>query len=93
MLVLSGPSMISSCKLRVQMKLAGSKSFLIIFNNKVHLRHAPRYFLITPKLLPDLTYHRRMRILCVNNGEWLPDEQIGNLRSLVDNYVVYNKRG
>jgi len=51
-----------------------------------------QYFLITPKLLPDLTYHRRMRILCVNNGEWLPDEQIGNLRSLVDNYVAYNDR-
>ncbi|KAF8324580.1 uncharacterized protein EI90DRAFT_3129760 [Cantharellus anzutake] len=50
-----------------------------------------QYFLITPKLLPDLTYHRRMRVLCVNNGEWLPDEPIGNLRSLVDDYVAHNK--
>lgn len=31
-----------------------------------------QYFLITPKLLTNLTYHRKMRILCVNNGEWLP---------------------
>ena len=28
-----------------------------------------QYFLITPKLLPDLEYHERMKILCVNNGE------------------------
>ncbi|KAF7312005.1 Purine nucleoside phosphorylase [Mycena indigotica] len=31
-----------------------------------------QYFLITPKLLPDLEYHERMKVLCVNNGEWLP---------------------
>ncbi|KAF9516831.1 hypothetical protein BS47DRAFT_1340449 [Hydnum rufescens UP504] len=48
-----------------------------------------QYFLITPKLLPDLTYHQRMRILCVNNGEWLPEQKIGNLKSLVDNYVAH----
>lgn len=28
-----------------------------------------RYFLITPKLLTGLTYHERMHILCVFNGE------------------------
>lgn len=33
-----------------------------------------QYFLITPKLLPDLTYHERMKVLCINNGEWLPSE-------------------
>ncbi|KAF8318121.1 P-loop containing nucleoside triphosphate hydrolase protein [Clavulina sp. PMI_390] len=49
---------------------------------------AGQYFLITPKLLPDLTYHRRMRILCINNGDWLPEERIGSLRSLLDNYVA-----
>ncbi|KAI8807000.1 hypothetical protein BJ742DRAFT_814086 [Cladochytrium replicatum] len=32
-----------------------------------------QYFLITPKLLPDLEYHENMRILTVYNGEWLPD--------------------
>ncbi|KAJ3055370.1 Structural maintenance of chromosomes protein 5 [Rhizophlyctis rosea] len=29
-----------------------------------------QYFLITPKLLPDLEYHERMRVLCVYNGPW-----------------------
>ena len=34
----------------------------------------PQYFLITPKLLPGLTYHPKMSVLCVLNGEYLPDE-------------------
>jgi chromosome segregation ATPase len=29
-----------------------------------------QYFLITPKLLPDLKYNSKMKILCVYNGEW-----------------------
>jgi structural maintenance of chromosomes protein 5 len=33
-----------------------------------------QYFLITPKLLPNLDYHSRMKVLCVYNGEWLPEE-------------------
>lgn len=33
---------------------------------------AAQYFLITPKLLPDLRYDARMRVLIINNGEWLP---------------------
>ncbi|KAF8329916.1 hypothetical protein F5887DRAFT_1182074 [Amanita rubescens] len=49
---------------------------------------AAQYFLITPKLLPDLEYHERMKILCVNNGEWLPDERnLGNLMDMVERYV------
>lgn len=32
-----------------------------------------QYFLITPKLLTDLAYHERMKVLCVANGEWLPE--------------------
>ncbi|KAH8917398.1 hypothetical protein BT69DRAFT_1339185 [Atractiella rhizophila] len=35
---------------------------------------AGQYFLITPKLLPNLRYHRLMKILCINNGEWLPEK-------------------
>ena len=27
-----------------------------------------------PKLLTGLQYHARMKVLCVSNGEWLPDE-------------------
>ncbi|KAF8076878.1 hypothetical protein FPV67DRAFT_1605252 [Lyophyllum atratum] len=47
-----------------------------------------QYFLITPKLLPDLMYHDRMKILCVNNGEWLPEERdLGNMMSMIDGYV------
>lgn len=32
-----------------------------------------QYFLITPKLLPDLNYHRDMRILVVYNGDFLTE--------------------
>ncbi|KAI9442797.1 P-loop containing nucleoside triphosphate hydrolase protein [Lactarius psammicola] len=51
-----------------------------------------QYFLITPKLLPDLKYDRLMKVLCVNNGEWLPeDNSLGNMMSMIRNYVT--KRG
>jgi chromosome segregation ATPase len=33
-----------------------------------------QYFLITPKLLPDLEYHEKMRVLCVFNGVWQPSK-------------------
>ncbi|KIK65311.1 hypothetical protein GYMLUDRAFT_38753 [Collybiopsis luxurians FD-317 M1] len=52
-----------------------------------------QYFLITPKLLPDLKYHERMKILCVNNGEWLPeDTRVGNLMNLIEGYVSQRSR-
>ncbi|RPD67470.1 P-loop containing nucleoside triphosphate hydrolase protein [Lentinus tigrinus ALCF2SS1-7] len=51
-----------------------------------------QYFLITPKLLPDLNYHERMKILCVNNGEWLPEEKgMGNLNGLIDNFLRFRQ--
>jgi len=37
-------------------------------------QHARQYFLITPKLLNSLRYHERMRVLIINNGEWLPEK-------------------
>ncbi|KAK0563559.1 Structural maintenance of chromosomes protein 5 [Tilletia horrida] len=37
-------------------------------------QHARQYFLITPKLLNHLAYHERMRVLIINNGEWLPEK-------------------
>ncbi|THH15953.1 hypothetical protein EW146_g4614 [Bondarzewia mesenterica] len=44
-----------------------------------------QYFLITPKLLPDLRYHELMKILCVNNGEWLPEDTgLGNMMSMIE---------
>lgn len=33
-----------------------------------------QYFLITPKLLPNLTYARGMRVLCIASGERMPEE-------------------
>ncbi|KZT02149.1 P-loop containing nucleoside triphosphate hydrolase protein [Laetiporus sulphureus 93-53] len=46
-----------------------------------------QYFLITPKLLPDLDYAERMKVLCVNNGEWLPDEtRVGNMMNMIEAY-------
>ncbi len=52
-----------------------------------------QYFLITPKLLPDLVYHERMKILCVNNGEWLPEDpstKVGDLMGLITNFAQRN---
>lgn len=52
-----------------------------------------QYFLITPKLLPDLKYHERMKILCVNNGEWLPEEHnIGNMMNMIEGFVQRRNR-
>lgn len=33
-----------------------------------------QYFLITPKLLPDLEFHQNMEVLCILNGVWQPDK-------------------
>ncbi|KAJ3486722.1 hypothetical protein NLG97_g6557 [Lecanicillium saksenae] len=34
--------------------------------------HTSQYFLITPKLLPGLRYDRKMRVLCIASGEFMP---------------------
>jgi chromosome segregation ATPase len=53
-----------------------------------------QYFLITPKLLPGLEYHERMKVLCVYNGEWMPETRgVGNLNSLLENYARHNRGG
>jgi hypothetical protein len=40
---------------------------------------------ITPKLLLDLKYHERMKVLYVNNGKWLPEEiHAGNMTGLIE---------
>ena len=31
-----------------------------------------QYFLVTPKLLPDLFYHQKMQVLCIMNGRGIP---------------------
>jgi structural maintenance of chromosomes protein 5 len=46
-----------------------------------------QFFLITPKLLAGLNYHEKMKMLCVGNGEWLPEEpNLGNMMNMVNNY-------
>ena len=53
-----------------------------------------QYFLITPKLLPDLHYHERMKILCVNKGEWLPEEKekrMGDMNGLIDDFLRFRR--
>jgi len=63
----------------------------VVHNSMVNVTCKPdsaQYFLITPKLLPDLEYHERMKILCVNNGEWLP-ENGGGMGKMMDMIKVY----
>lgn len=68
----------------------------MVHNSMVEVTCKPdsaQYFLITPKLLPDLKYHERMKILCVNNGEWLPEERgLGNMMNMIDVYVQRHSR-
>ena len=45
-----------------------------------------QYFPITPKLLPNLRYHRHMRILCVNNGKWISGDSNGDMKVLLRSY-------
>ena len=65
----------------------------VVHNSMVNVTckaESAQYFLITPpKLLPDLMYHERMKILCVNNGEWLPDDRnLGKMMNMIDGYVA-----
>ncbi|KAI6034873.1 hypothetical protein F5J12DRAFT_2067 [Pisolithus orientalis] len=67
-----------------------------VHNSMVEVTCKPdscQYFLITPKLLPDLMYYERMKILCVNNGEWLPEAKgIGNMMNMIDTFVQMRDR-
>ncbi|KAK7437355.1 Structural maintenance of chromosomes protein 5 [Stygiomarasmius scandens] len=63
----------------------------VVHNSMVEVTckdEAAQYFLITPKLLPNLQYHKRMKVLCVNNGEWLPEENgLGNMMRMIEGYL------
>lgn len=48
-------------------------SFAISLSRLTSLRPR-RYFLLTPKLLPDLQYHPLMKVLVIQAGTWLPDK-------------------
>jgi len=43
-----------------------------------------QYFLITPKLLPNLTYHENVTVLVINNGDGLPEGR--DAKGNVQNY-------
>lgn len=36
--------------------------------------HTSQYFLITPKLLNNLTYHKNMKVHCIASGEYMPSD-------------------
>lgn len=44
-------------------------------NNPDSVTSGSQYFLITPKLLPDLEYARGMQVLCIASGEFMPPER------------------
>lgn len=45
---------------------------------KVCENETSQYFLISPKLLPDLEYHENMRILSIYNGNFIPEANTWN---------------
>jgi structural maintenance of chromosomes protein 5 len=69
----------------------------VVHNSMVNVtckEDSAQYFLITPKLLTDLKYDARMKILCVNNGEWLPEKKgLGNMMNMIEGYVSQKSRG
>lgn len=80
-------SLFLRCPLICNMQGMDMRAERAVHNSMVEVTCKPdsgQYFLITPKLLPDLNYHERMKVLCVNNGEWLPEEKIGNMMSMVE---------
>lgn len=58
----------------------------IIVNTATKL-NTSQYFLITPKLLPDLEYNEKMKILCIFNGEHNPSKDIASQWS-VDKFIA-----
>ena len=47
--------------------------------------NSSQYFLITPKLLPNLDYQRGMRVLCIASGEFMPEERaLTDFRRCID---------
>ena len=44
-----------------------------------------QYFLITPKLLHDLSYSRGMQVMCIASGEYMPEDRTRvDFRACVD---------
>lgn len=49
-----------------------------------------QYFLITPKLLPDLAYSDKMKVLCIFNGEWIGE--LGSTMKCVKDWIQKKRR-
>jgi len=48
-----------------------------------------QYFLLTPKLLPDLVYHEKMKVLVINSGSFIPEDL--SLKAMVERRKQLNK--
>ncbi|GAA5849234.1 hypothetical protein JCM3766R1_002305, partial [Sporobolomyces carnicolor] len=48
-----------------------------------------QYFLLTPKLLPDLVYHAKMKVLVINSGSFIPDDL--SLKGMVERRRQLNR--
>ncbi|GAA5873376.1 hypothetical protein JCM16303_001107 [Sporobolomyces ruberrimus] len=48
-----------------------------------------QYFLLTPKLLPDLVYHEKMKVLVINSGSFIPEDL--SLKAMVEKRRQLNK--
>ncbi|KAF3274165.1 Structural maintenance of chromosomes protein 5 [Orbilia oligospora] len=47
-------------------------------------KHTSQYFLITPKLLVDLDYHERMKVHCINSGDWVADNHVQDFKKYIE---------
>ncbi|KAK9458118.1 hypothetical protein V1511DRAFT_491802 [Dipodascopsis uninucleata] len=55
--------------------------------------NASQYLLITPKLLPDLTYHKKMVSHCIFSGDFMPDTEAESSKCNIGRLHKYIKTG
>ncbi|ORY85894.1 P-loop containing nucleoside triphosphate hydrolase protein [Neocallimastix californiae] len=51
-----------------------------------------QYFLVTPKLLPDLSYNSKMKVFCIFNGKWHNLEKHVNIKKIDFKSYINRKR-
>ena len=56
-----------------------------------HFNFLIRYFLITPKLLPDLYFAPQVTVLCVFNGPWMIPQKDWAIDRFLENASEQNK--
>lgn len=67
------------------------KVFDIIVQNSCSKRYA-QYFLLTPKLLPDLSFDDRTNVICVYNGPYNLPHNKYNIRNIIENRKKLNAK-